>query len=80
MAYMQVEFGTVTSKGQVVIPAELRRRLGIRPGTRLAFHEDNGQLVAQPITDEYIDSLCGILGDTSDLVDQLRRDHEREDK
>lgn len=28
---------TVTSKGQVTIPKELRRRLGIRQGTRIRF-------------------------------------------
>lgn len=28
---------TVTSKGQVTIPVEVRSRLGIRAGTRLAF-------------------------------------------
>lgn len=28
---------TVSEKGQVVIPAEIRRTLGIEPGTRLGF-------------------------------------------
>lgn len=28
---------TVTSKGQVTIPVEVREKLGIRPGSRLAF-------------------------------------------
>lgn len=28
---------TVSEKGQVVIPADIRRRLGIQPGARLAF-------------------------------------------
>ena len=28
---------TVTSKGQVTLPVEVRRRLGIRAGTRLEF-------------------------------------------
>lgn len=28
---------TVTSKGQVTIPVDVRTKLGLRPGTRLAF-------------------------------------------
>lgn len=28
---------TVTSKGQVTIPVEVRTKLGLRPGARLAF-------------------------------------------
>ncbi len=28
---------TVTSKGQVTIPIEVRNKLGLRPGSRLAF-------------------------------------------
>ncbi len=28
---------TVTSKGQITIPVEVRRALGLRPGTRVAF-------------------------------------------
>lgn len=28
---------TVTSKGQVTIPLEVRKRLGLRPGSRLSF-------------------------------------------
>lgn len=28
---------TVTSKGQVTIPADVRARLGVQPGSRLAF-------------------------------------------
>ncbi|MFM9912370.1 MAG: AbrB/MazE/SpoVT family DNA-binding domain-containing protein [Methylophilaceae bacterium] len=31
---------TVSEKGQVVIPADLRRLLGITAGTRLEFHAD----------------------------------------
>lgn len=30
----------VTSKGQVTIPREVRRRLGVRAGDRLQFEED----------------------------------------
>lgn len=40
---------TLTSKGQVTIPASVRRRLGVKPGDRVEFVEmENGvfQLVA----------------------------------
>ncbi|MGN6373755.1 MAG: AbrB/MazE/SpoVT family DNA-binding domain-containing protein [Solirubrobacteraceae bacterium] len=30
----------VTSKGQVTIPADVRRRLGIKPGTQVEFQLD----------------------------------------
>jgi len=30
----------VTSKGQITIPREIRRRLGVRTGDRLEFEED----------------------------------------
>lgn len=30
-------YATVTSKGQVTIPVAVRTRLGLRPGSRLAF-------------------------------------------
>jgi AbrB family looped-hinge helix DNA binding protein len=38
---------TVSTKGQVVIPAEVRRQLGIRPGDVLSFEVDaeRGSLV-----------------------------------
>lgn len=34
---------TVTSKGQVTIPKEIRRELGIRQGSRVAFTVRNGK-------------------------------------
>jgi AbrB family looped-hinge helix DNA binding protein len=55
------ETSVVTSKGQLVIPARLRRRFGIRPGTVIAFHEHNDRIVLQPITPEFIRGLKGSL-------------------
>ncbi len=43
--------GTVTSKGQVTIPVEARRRLRILPGTRLEFIiRDDGRLELIPMS------------------------------
>jgi len=38
---------SVTIKGQVTIPAELRARLGIQPGDRVGFTEEAGRIVLQ---------------------------------
>jgi antitoxin PrlF len=35
---------TVSAKGQVVIPAAIRRGLGIKPGTELDFELDGGTI------------------------------------
>ena len=58
---MTTEKAVVTTKGQVVIPARLRKRLKIKKGTLVAFTEDNGRLILQPVTADFIASLKGSL-------------------
>ena len=50
---MKLKTSTVTQKGQIVIPSRLRRKLGIRQGTQIAFIEEDERLVLQPLTAEY---------------------------
>jgi len=40
----KTELVTVSAKGQVVIPVEMRRRLGLGPGSELEFTEQAGEL------------------------------------
>ena len=71
--------GTFTSKGQLVVPAELRRKHGIEAGTRVKFLEDQfGRIVLQPVTEEYIDRLMGCLAEESDLLSSWEKEHRRE--
>jgi AbrB family looped-hinge helix DNA binding protein len=56
---MTNSISTVTTKGRLVIPSRLRRRYGIRKGTRVALIEDGGRIILQPITGEYIRRLRG---------------------
>ena len=39
-----MEGSTVTSKGQVTIPMKIRRALGIRQGSKVAFAQNNGKI------------------------------------
>ena len=54
---------TATTKGQIVIPASIRRQLGIKEGTRIQIEVDEarGQIILTPVTREYIRSLRGSL-------------------
>jgi AbrB family looped-hinge helix DNA binding protein len=51
----------VTSKGQLVVPSRIRRRFGIKPGTRVNFVEEGDRIIFQPVTREYIRSFRGIF-------------------
>lgn len=48
-----------TVKGQIVIPAQLRKKFGIRAGTRIEIIDEGERIVLQPNTSEYIHSLRG---------------------
>ena len=78
-----MDTGNVTTKGQLVIPARIRRRFGIKAGTRIRFLERDGEIVLQPLTSAAIRGLCGILKSDSpvtvDLVNERARDREREE-
>ena len=38
----------VSSRGQITLPADLRRRLGLAPGDVLIVEDRNGELVLKP--------------------------------
>lgn len=72
---------TATTKGQVVIPSSVRRKLGIKGGTRIQVELDeaNGQIILKPITREYIHSLRGRLKGKG-LLKELAAEKAREKK
>jgi len=78
-----METSHVTSKGQLVVPAKLRRKYGIKPGTRICFIERDHEIIFQPVTNEYIRSVCGMLKSdtlmTKALLEERARDKEREE-
>jgi AbrB family looped-hinge helix DNA binding protein len=51
---------TISSKGQVVIPSELRKRLRLKSGSRAVWRERNGELVLTSF-DHVLDELQGFL-------------------
>ena len=75
MAKKNTPASVVTDRGQVTIPGEIRRRLGIAPGTTLRFHTDGGKLIAVKETiGDPISRVYGIAGkgNTDEVMSRLR--------
>ena len=75
---MKTETSVVTTKGQLVIPARLRRRFGIKKGTMVTFTEDDGRIIVQPVTREFIRGLRGSLPGKPSALTALLEERQRE--
>jgi antitoxin PrlF len=55
---------TISSKGQVTVPQEIRKRLGLEPGDRVEFVMEEGRTVIRPARSEVnpFEKYIGILG------------------
>lgn len=49
---MEVSIGSVTTKGQITIPKEIREALGIREGDRLIFLIEGERVVIRKVSGE----------------------------
>jgi AbrB family looped-hinge helix DNA binding protein len=49
----------VSTKGWIVIPAALRRRYGLKPGTFVEFQEDEGKIIIIPRVADPVEELYG---------------------
>jgi AbrB family looped-hinge helix DNA binding protein len=75
---MKIETSVVTTKGQLVIPARLRLRFGIKKGTMVTFVKDEGRIIVQPVTREFIRSLRGSLKGEPSALAALLEERKRE--
>jgi len=73
-----METSVVTVKGQIVVPAKIRTKYRMKKGTKVAFIEQNGKLIIQPLDQHYFENLAGILGTEGDMLKSLMEDKKRE--
>ncbi|OPY70667.1 MAG: hypothetical protein A4E57_00284 [Syntrophorhabdaceae bacterium PtaU1.Bin034] len=75
-----VETAHVASKGQLVIPARLRKKYGITSGTAIRFIERENEILLQPVTGDYIRSVRGVLKSKTSATGELLEERSREKK
>jgi AbrB family looped-hinge helix DNA binding protein len=78
------QMATVSSKGQVVIPSALRKKLRIVGGTRVAVSEKNGEITLTPNPYDALLALEGCLSHVEEDVEawwmeEKRKEREREE-
>lgn len=69
---------TVSSKGWVVIPADLRKKYDLRPGKRVKIIDYGGVLAILPLMEDPIEEAAGILEAESSLTTALVDEHGQE--
>jgi len=70
-----------TTKGQIVIPASLRRKYGIKMGTKVIVTDNGDSICLVPVTEQYLLNLQGSLkgkGALKTLIEERRNDREKE--
>jgi AbrB family looped-hinge helix DNA binding protein len=73
---------TVSKRGYIVLPAGLRKEMGIKPGTKILLTRDDDRIVLTPVT-SFTERLQGLtaqsFGKTPEDIDQ-HIDRERKER
>lgn len=68
----------VLNKGQIVIPADLRQRYGIKPGTSVEIREAGDHLEIHLLPQDPVAAFRGSLPSGDSLADGLIQEHRQE--
>ena len=69
---------TVSEKGWVVIPAELRKKYNLHPGTEVSVVDYGGVLALIPAMKKPVREAAGMLKGRTSLTRALLAEHKRE--
>lgn len=85
-----MEVAKVTSKGQITIPIDIRRRLGVKEGDKVLFVEEQGKIVMMNSSMEALRKVQAAFAgeaerlglkdeeDVNDFIHELRRERRGE--
>lgn len=81
-----MEVAKITSKGQITIPIDIRRKLGVKEGDKVLFVEDQGRIVMMNSSMEALRKAQAAFSgeaerlgleseqDVADMISELRRE------
>ena len=81
-----MELAKVTSKGQITIPVDIRRKLGVKEGDKVLFVEERGRIYVMKSSMEALQKAQAAFAgeadrlglqneqDVADMISELRRE------
>ncbi len=69
---------SVSSKGWIVIPAELRKKYDLRPGTGVVLVDYGGVIAIVPALANAVEESAGLLKGGPPLIRALRQERQQE--
>lgn len=73
-----MDTSTVTVKGQIVVPARIRKKLGLKKGSKVAIIEDDSGFSVRLLDRGYFDRFAGMLPQRGRAIKALLKDRHRE--
>lgn len=75
----------IHAKGQIIIPKEIRNRLGIKPGKEVSIRLVNDHVEIRPLPDDPIEFLTGIFKEhpksmAGELLEERKKDDRIDEK
>ena len=69
-----------TAKGQVVIPADIRKKYRISKGTKVKIEDENGRIILKPLLNDPVKNARGVFKDGKSALKFLLEDRSKEAK
>jgi AbrB family looped-hinge helix DNA binding protein len=69
---------TTSSRGQIVIPKDVRKKLQIGPGRRLLIRAEGDRAVILPLPERPVEDFCGVFGKGPSLTRALLEERKKE--
>jgi len=71
---MNTQMLTLSTEGQLVIPADVRAELGIEPGSRISLTVENERIILIPVNQRLVGRLRGRFAGGASMADELQRE------
>ncbi len=69
---------TTSSRGQIVIPKDVRKKLQIGSGKRLLIRAEEDRAIIMPLPNDPVEHFCGVFQEKSSLTKALLGERRKE--